>query len=239
MLFSEIVSAYNKTLDIIDKYGLNKIIEIVSIVLIMIIGNGLLNEFQFPKLLVNYQNEQMSQHENASNERAEIDPIIQQTLLQQIVNLKCDRAFILEMHNGNNNPTGLPFRYCEMNYEEISDSVEEVSDQYRQINMSRYPLFSYLNDKHVLLCSIDDLCKIDKKFAKQMKNDGIKYVAFKVLMANTTPIGILGFSFCKNVNLSDKMKEKIYSSLIMSGDKFSDLLDKKKASEPTLFNKIF
>lgn len=72
---------------------------------------------------------------HASNEevRHRITPIINELLDNSIKDLNCDRAFIMEGHNGKSNVSGLGFYYVDMTYERckrttLGSNIEKMSE---------------------------------------------------------------------------------------------------------------
>ena len=82
-------------------------------------------------------------HSQGSALRLENNPKIAKVLTKMLYDLKADRVSILEMHNGKENPTSLPFVYCDMTYEETKDRIPFVAEEYEQMNMSKYLFFPY------------------------------------------------------------------------------------------------
>lgn len=56
-------------------------------------------------------------HANSEEIRKHINPIINELLDNSIRDIGCDRAFIMEGHNGKANGGGLGFYYVDMTYE--------------------------------------------------------------------------------------------------------------------------
>ena len=57
-------------------------------------------------------------HAELVTKRFEVSPLISNELRRLLIALDADRAAILEMHNGTNNASGLPFIYGDMAYED-------------------------------------------------------------------------------------------------------------------------
>ena len=55
--------------------------------------------------------------------------------------MNADRVSVLEMHNGKENPTSLPFLYCDMTYEETRDHVPYVAEEYEDFSTNVYGSF--------------------------------------------------------------------------------------------------
>lgn len=228
MIWDNIVCFFKKILELIDNYGLEKILQALIVCGIVLLGMSTLNKCQTPDIIKQYIANQYTTHETQNEKRAKIDPYVREYLLKLLNEINCDRTYILEMHNGVSNPSGLPFRYCEMTYEELNKNTEEVSDQYDKVNMSKYPIFTYLNERGLFIGSIDELGKIDSKISCRMKMNGTKYMAFKIINGHQTPLAILGISFCNDSIKTEHEKLEIISAMANYGDKISLMLDMNK-----------
>ena len=106
------------------------------------------------------------------------------------------------MHNGKENPTGLPFRYCDMTYEVVFDSVPYVSDEYEDVNMSRFTFPDYLYKHRYFIGTTQDLKMIDKKLASKLENNDVNYFGI-MLVRNSKEIGFLMISYYTKPILTD------------------------------------
>ena len=109
MIWDNIVWFFKKIVELIDNYGLEKILQALIVCGIILLGINTLNKCQTPGIIRAYVEKQYVTHETQNEKRVEIDPKVRQYLLKSINELKCDRAYVLEMHNGVSNPSGLPF----------------------------------------------------------------------------------------------------------------------------------
>ena len=83
-------------------------------------------------------------HTEGTNIRNEVSPKVNNVLLKMMYELNADRVCVLEMHNGKENPTSLPFIYCDMTYEETRGKTPYVSEEYENLNMSKFTFPTYL-----------------------------------------------------------------------------------------------
>ena len=222
---------FQKIVEIFDKYGIKKACKIFVLIIIFFFIDAAVNKIMLPSVINTYNTTTTESHEMGTEQRAKADPLIQQTLLENIVKLKCDRSYVMEMHNGVSNPTGLPFRYCEMTYEQTSTECDDVRDEWDKVNMSRYPIFSYLMEKGIFAGNIKELYNIDKRMSKRMEMNNVKYLIMRMMTANGVPIGVIGVSYCNKPNLSSSEKMNVLSQITTSGDKITVLLNEQKANE--------
>ena len=228
MVWESIVWFFKKILELIDKYGLSKMIQAAMIVAIVLIGVSTINKCQTPDIITAYLDRQLATHDSENQKRVEIDPQVREQLLRCINSTQSNRAFVLEMHNGVSNPSGLPFRYCEMTYEEITSKSEYMSDQFDRVNMSNYPIFTYLNEKDLFIGTIDELSEIDLKMANRFKANKINYIALKLINGHNKPLAIMGVDFSCEGKKTENEKFQIISNMSLFGDKISSLLDSQE-----------
>ena len=135
--------------------------------------------------------ESTRKRENALNE-------VYNILNGLLLSLNGDRAYVIEMHNGNNNPSGLPFIYGEMTYEKSRYGIEDVDDEYTSLTLSRYQFPGYMTENRYFYGSIGELAKIDPKLANRMEQYGATYIAAIVISGQRGDIGIVGVTYCNN-----------------------------------------
>ena len=136
--------------------------------------------------------------------------------------LNADRVSIMEMHNGKENPTNLPFIYCDMTYEETRDMIPYIADEYEDLNMSKYTFPAYVFKKRYFVGTIDELYEIDRKLATRLEANKIGYFGI-VVLRNEKEIGYLMVSFeNKPDNLED---HDIHVALSDYAQQLSFLLD--------------
>ena len=154
-----------------------------------------------------------------------ITPKIQKNLDAILYTLNADRAYLLEMHNGKKNTTGLPFRYMDLSYEttNLESKASKVGMQYQNVPTTLHKFPYYLQEHKLYIGSIEDFKKIDLDLGKQMEGNFAKYVALVALNSDGTPLGFLGISWCDTNNVPDKA---VIKSKLLTYDKiFSQLLD--------------
>lgn len=137
-------------------------------------------------------------HNEAVKRRREITPKINVALSELMYKYGADRVAIVEMHNGTNNTAGLPFIYGEMTYEQVRDGVIHVDGDYTKINLTRFTIPLYMA-KHNFFCgSVDDMAKIDEKFASRIVSDGTYYITGFMLYGSSVEIGYLIMAWGEN-----------------------------------------
>lgn len=154
-----------------------------------------------------------------------ITPKIQKNLDAILYTLNADRAYLLEMHNGKKNTTGLPFRYMDLSYEttNLESKASKIGMHYQNMPTTLYRFPYYLQEHKYYIGNIEDFEHIDADLGKQMEGNHARYVALIALNSDGTPLGFLGISWCDVNNVPDKLL--IQSKLVCYERIFSQLLD--------------
>ena len=126
-----------------------------------------------------------------------VTPKIQKELSTLVYVLNADRAFLLELHNGKKNSTGLPFRFADMTYEETNEdrNIDKVATRFQNIPLTLYRYPHYLQKKKFLIGTVDDIAKVDRDFANHIKECNGEYLAMIYLNDSGNPLGFLCVSF--------------------------------------------
>lgn len=163
-------------------------------------------------------------HANLVKKRFEVGPFISNELKNLLINLDADRAAILEMHNGTNNASGLPFIYGDMVYEEISPNVGFASDEFKNFNLAKLPFVALHYAERTWIGSVDEIEKDDPYFAAKLRVVEVNYGAFVILEGINGPLGFLTLFF--KDEKKHPSKAKIIAELNHSSQILSTLLDK-------------
>lgn len=198
----EEVGILESTINVIDKHGFFKPLK--ALFVLAILFYVLYNGSNVGKIVEDVLKRSQIEHDMTLDYRRTIDPEIRIVLKKLLMETNCDRAFIIEMHNGKINTAGLSFTYGEMTYEEPADGIEPIDEEYQNVNLSRFPFFTYLHDYHSWNGTIEELKKIDKKIGLRMESNEAQYGMFKCVHgSNGKEIGFLGVTYAKkeDVNL--------------------------------------
>ena len=172
------------------------------------------------------EDEVKKHHADLVAKRFEVGPLISNELKNLLINLDADRAAILEMHNGTNNASGLPFVYGDMVYEEISPRVGFASDEFKNFNLAKLPFVALHYPERTWIGSVDEIEKDDAYFAAKLRVVEVNYGAFVVLEGINGPLGFLTLFFKSATQ--HPTKAKIIAELNHSSQILSTLLDKIK-----------
>lgn len=220
------INTLAKIIKMIHKYGLAKV---TSGLLIFMLFIATAIVFMNQKAIVNKiitEQKEVAQMTNAKNLQfriKEVNPRVDAILYKLLAETHADRAFVFEMHNGTDNPSGLPFAYADMSYERtVSDVVETVMQENKSMNLASYPMATYLMIYKCFKGSIDEVRLIDKRLANKLSNSGTYYVILYAIRGNEVNLGWVGVSYINNKPKDEKLSE---ASLLDASQRLSILLD--------------
>jgi hypothetical protein len=219
-----------RTVKLIAKYGIFRVFSGLAVLIMFGLTLGLfINQEKIVNRFIDDKNKkETEEHSNRMELRLnQINPQVDAILLKLLIETGANRVFVIEMHNGSNNPTGLPFVYGEITYEQIIDpQTPPIADEYGTINMSRYSFADNIYRNGIFKGSIEELSKIDTKLANRMQQNDVKYVYMTTLTGTNTTIGFLGMSYStKVINCNADGK------ILTASQKISVLLDLYNSSK--------
>ena len=216
-----------RIVELINQHGFAKIMQALFVAIMIICSVMLFNAMDNIDLIEKVLVEQTESHTTGSQIRSDVNPKITKTLTHMLYEMNGDRASILEMHNGKENPTSLPFIYCDMTYEETRGKILYVSDEYENMNMSKFTFPDYLYRNRVFIGTIDEIYSIDKKLAMRLETNDVKYAGI-IIIRTTVDIGFLMISYTDTPTLS---REEIYAKLTYYVQELGIYLDYGKQME--------
>ena len=171
------------------------------------------------------ESDREKKHDDLMKYRFAIGPMISNTLKDLIITTGASRASLIEMHNGTNSLSGIPFVYGDMVYEETDKDVVYTMDEYKDFNLSRYPFIVLHYYEGSWFGSVEDIKNIDKMLYSRMSFFGTKYFGFMTINGLNGPIGFLTISFKDDEIPSTK---KIITELGIASQKITALLENSK-----------
>lgn len=218
-----------KVIKIINKYGIFKVFQALCVigifVYLMYNAHNVCQAVQnIVRTEIENHNEKVEQeHNDALIVRQKIKPKIDSILTDALTRMNADRVFVMEMHNGNNNTSGLPFLYGEMTYEQVRNGVSHIDDDYLNLNLSRFTFPLYLECEHLWQGTTEDLSKIDDKLSKRLLSNDVSYLAITQIHGFSNIIGYFGVSYCNDKSPIDK--KQIIAQLTIITQQLSVILD--------------
>ena len=227
---AEQLSFLEKTVKLIERYGLFKIFKALCVILIFvyIMCNGAnlidtligrISRETIDRAAV----EKVEAHDRAMNIRQEAKPKIDNMLENTLSKTDCDRVFVIEMHNGTNNTAGLPFVYGEMTYETVREGVTHIDEDYTSLNLSRFSFPLFVNRHYYWIGTIEELRRVDPKIAQRLASNDVTYLALIDIHGVKNELGFFGITYCNG--RQPKSREEIITVLMEESQKLSTLLD--------------
>lgn len=214
-------------LQLIQYYGFKRIVQALLIIGGCIFFVTLMDTIKEGNVISEFMNQDIDKHKKGADIRMEISPKINRTLTRMLYSLKADRVSVLEMHNGKENPTSLPFLYCDMTYEEVREHVPYISDEYENLNMSKFYFPSYIIEHKIFIGTIDEMIEIDKRLGMRLETNDVKFLGI-VLIRTNVDIGFLTITWR---DYTDVSKEEIIADLMYYVQEIGTYLDYTKQQE--------
>ena len=156
-------------------------------------------------------------HTEGTIQRIDVQSDIMNNLRWLITQTECKRAFVIEMHNGVNNPSGLPYLYGEMTYEETNDSIPYIADMYQKITLSTYKIGVFVHQKYEWFGTLEEVMHQDKKLYNILKNNNVTHFGVITLSKHKCDVGFLIVTFTDKT-ISDERKKHIIGCLSKYGN---------------------
>lgn len=165
-------------------------------------------------------------HNLQNTKRLNASVEVRQNLMTLLNETHADRAYIMEYHNGKENPALLPFIYLDMTFEETAKkTLNYINREYQNMNASLYDFPVYIAEHYVFTGPTSELLEIDQKVGRRFEDHGTKYSSMILLKSEGIMIGILGISFFETPNMS---KEEIQAKMAIYAQDISNYLDLAK-----------
>lgn len=175
---------------LLKKYGLQNIfLSIMVLFLVIVVGQVAFNpESMFKKI----EQAKQKAHTEAVIKRIENEPKIRECLVNLRSELKADRVYILETHNGGNNLAGLPFIYVDLTYAEPKGAMSWMEGEYKNVRLSRYPWAAEVYNHTYWSGEIDNMEGLDPELYHRLKNESVTFMAVMMMYGTYNPSGVVG-----------------------------------------------
>ena len=121
---------------------------------------------------------------------------MQLELKDMVFEMHAYRGFVIELHNGKVNSTGLSFNYGAMTYEALgSDTIISVAEDYADFTLDRYPILMKVYDEGYWCGTTDDLAKFDKRMALRLESNNAYGIVLTTIYGVKSEIGFLGITY--------------------------------------------
>lgn len=169
--------------------------------------------------------QQFLEHEEQMEQRRNIKPLVMDLLKNTINEMGCDRAYVIELHNGSNNTAGLPFIHASITYEAVARNIEPIDEDYQNITLTRFDFPEYLHNHDLWYGTIEEFMKFDSKMGGRLQHNGAKYIVMTTIRSDSSEIGYFGFIYYNEVVDNFGTKENM-DFILQSVQTLSKLLNK-------------
>lgn len=122
-------NAFAKVVNAVKRNGV--LISTWAVLLFIILYTFIINPININEFIKEKQNQMEAEHNENVEKRLLCDQMIPTILENVRIKFDLDRVCLLEMHNSTQNMNNVSFLYFSMIYEEVSDSVDYVMDNYQ------------------------------------------------------------------------------------------------------------
>lgn len=160
-------NAFAKVVGAVKRNGV--LISTWAVLLFIILYNFVIYPININEFIKENHNQMEAQHKENVDKRLIADQIIPTILENVRIKFNLDRVCLLEMHNSTQNMNNVSFLYFSMIYEEVSDSVDYVTDNYQYQRTGNFTeMFNAMKrDGYVILNDMDNLK--DPKYSRITK----------------------------------------------------------------------
>ena len=222
-----------KFLIIIDKFGMKKLFQGLLLVGLFFTGDAIyhfVRSEQFMEtVLESMEKKNKETHDEGTEVRGYVSPKINKILVKMVYEMHADRAFIIEMHNGKENASSLPFVFYDMTYEEIreEDGATYIQSQFENVNISSYQMPWYVAENTYFIGDVEEMRAVDRRFAARFEDEGDSYCGMVLIRSSGINVGFLGVAYKKNPEMIDE--SGIRAKLAKYVQDIAPLLDLNKA----------
>lgn len=187
--------------DLLKKYGLQNIfLSIMVLFLVVVVGQIAFNpESVFKKV----EESRQKAHTEAVLARINNEPKIRESIVNLRSELRADRVYILETHNGGTNLAGLPFIYVDLTYAEPKGALSWMEGEYKNVRLSRYPWATEVYNSTYWSGTIESLEKLDPELYLRLKSEDVTFMAVMMMYGTYNPSGCVGVVYTTEEYPSD------------------------------------
>lgn len=203
-------SILQKFIDIVKK---NKLIDIIKAFTLLLIAGLIISFLAKPDRYFELWGEYVKQKEIETavkeaeakaadyRKRSQVNEDVRSILLTTVLRTDCDRAWLIECHNGTENAaSGIGFYFGSMLHEVTNParSVERIQYLYEDFPLTRFPLIDQQTQAGYYYGSVDDLKELDVRLYHELAGHGTQEFAAMIIWNQAgVPLGIIGLSFAQ------------------------------------------
>lgn len=162
-------------------------------------------------------------HTESFTYRMRQTPVIQATLDVLRNEAGANRVFIIEMHNGKQNASGLSFTYGSLTYESKRVTTTSIFEDYKDFTLERYPTIGVkVYGDGYWAGTVEEVEKIDEHLAYRLRSNNTEFIAGVMMYGEYGAIGLLGISYARKEDVDRNLVRNLSYKYIA---KIAPLLD--------------
>lgn len=242
MLTDDKVTALSKLADVWDKF-LNSISKvswlailklIVFIILLMAVISFYvtLNDENTRRILsktITEDRNSLNEHDDDVYDLTDdVETSVNDEIEKLRLSLNADRVVVSIFHDNLKTTTGLHFRFFSECYEKVcyDRGIPEIAQNYQGVRTSLHPMVTYLSRHKMVIANVDEMEKIDKRYAHAMMVEDSHLSGLYFLRSESgKEIGILVVSWTVDNKKLVPSRSSIEQNLTKYGIKLESLLD--------------
>lgn len=180
----------DKVGELLKKYGLQNIfLSVMVLFLVVVVGQMAFNpESVFKKV----EESRQKAHTEAVQKRISNEPKIREYIVNLKNEVRADRVFVLETHNGGNNLSNLPFIYVDLTYAEPKGAMSWMESEYKNVRLSRYPWASEVYSNTYWSGTVESIERLDPELFHRLKSEDVVFLAAMMMYGTYNPSGCVG-----------------------------------------------
>lgn len=195
-----------------EQYG---ILNIITAGLLLLFMSMVMTVVMNPSIIFDkYREYDEFKHAQSFNYRMKTNKAMQLTLKDIIEDMNGYRCFVIELHNGKQNSTGLSFNYGALTYEVLrNDSVPSVAEDYADFTLDRYPILMKVHEEGYWCGTTEEMKQYDRRTAMKLESNDAYGIALTTIYGVKSEIGYLGVTFndttrkCNREVVANKMRK--------------------------------
>lgn len=188
-IIEQFLRLIENTTAFLDKFGIIKLFK--TVFAIIILYWVVILSFHPSKIFDMYEKYQDKIHKEKVEDTFNKQYLIKNNVLELHYATNALRTLVLCCHNGSESLSGgYQFLKCSTLFEECGDNPS-VMDEYQNIHITQFTIFSYLQEQEMFCGTIEELKEIDNKLYYRLLPNNVKYIHIQSLLGD---IGnIIGF----------------------------------------------
>lgn len=179
-IIDQLFGIISKSSEWLDKFGVFKLFK--TAFSIFLLYWMCVIAFNPSSLFEKYKEWYDKMHDDKVEKTLESHYLIHNNLIDLKYKSNAVRCLVYSLHNGQSNING-QYQFLKVSciFEECGDTFS-VMDEYQNIHLTQFSIFSHLYSNHYFCGSIDDLKEVDNKLYYRLVANGVNYLHIQALI---------------------------------------------------------